>query len=170
MDDESYCEQIRILIDRFLLFTHAFKSLCTFWESLKEDIKTTTIFFSRQKQINLSRRRVLLTNSLIAAKSRLSSGDLSAKSEIIDLKISLRVLITSESEGTKIRSHAKWLKEDESPTSFYFKSATQKFEKHFVHSVFTSDGIEVSSLPEVMRADENFYSTLFAEEPVDLTV
>lgn len=31
-------------------------------------------------------------------------------------------------------------------------------------------GTEVSSLPQVIRAHKDFYSTLVAEEPVDLTV
>lgn len=74
------------------------ESVCTFWESLKEDIKASTISFSRQRRIDLSRQRVLLTNRLISAKSRLTSGDLSAKSEIVDLEVSLRALISSESE------------------------------------------------------------------------
>ena len=170
LDDETYCEQIRALIGRFLLFKHTFKSICAFWESLKEDIKASTISFSRQRRIDLSRQRVLLTNRLISAKSRLTSGDLSAKSEIVDLEVSLRALISLESESAKIRSHVKWLEDGEAPTRFFFKSATQKFEKSFVQLIFTSDGTAVLSLPEVIRAHEDFYSSLFAEEPVDLAV
>lgn len=170
LDDETYCEQIRALIGRFLLFKHTFKSICAFWESLKEDIKASTISFSRQRRIDLSRQRVLLTNRLISAKSRLTSGDLSAKSEIVDLEISLRALISLESESAKIRSHVKWLEDGEAPTRFFFKSATQKFAKSFVQSIFTSDGTAVLSLPEEIRAHEDFYSSLFAEEPVDLAV
>lgn len=112
----------------------------------------------------------MLTNRLISAKSRLTSGDLSAKSEIVDLEVSLRALISLESESTKIRSHVKWLEDGEAPTRFFFKSATQKFEKSFVQSIFTSDGTAVLSLPEVIRAHDDFYSSLFAEEPVDLAV
>ena len=112
----------------------------------------------------------MLTNRLISAKSRLTSGDLSAKSEIVDLEVSLRALISLESESAKIRSCVKWLEEGEAPTRFFFKSATQKFQKSFVQSIFILDGTEVSSLPEVIRAHEDFYSSLFAEEPVDLAV
>ena len=98
LDDETYCDEICTLIDRFLLFKHTFDSVCTFWESLKDDIKSSTISFSCRKRIDLSRQRVLLTNRLISAKNRLTSGDLSAKSEIVDLEVSLRALISSESE------------------------------------------------------------------------
>ena len=121
LDDETYCEQIRALIGRFLLFKHTFKSICAFWESLKEDITASTISLSRQRRIDLSRQRVLLTNSLISAKSRLTSGDLSAKSEIVDLEVSLRALISLESESAKIRSHVKWLEDSEASTRFFFK-------------------------------------------------
>lgn len=93
----------------------------------KEDIKTTKISFLCQKRTDLPQQRVLLTNSLITANSRRSSGDLSAKSEIVDLEVSITALIASESEGAKIRSRAKWLGEGEVPTIFFFRSATQKF-------------------------------------------
>ena len=34
--------------------------------------------------------------------------------------------------------------------------------------VLNSDGVELSTLPEIMKAYEDFYSSLFAEESVDL--
>ena len=64
----------------------------------------------------------------------------------------------------------RWLEEGETPSRFFLKSATQRFEKSFVSSIFSSEGVEVSTLPEIMRAHEDFYSALFAQEPVDLDV
>ena len=68
----------------------------------------------------------------------------------------------------KIRSRAKWLEEGEAPTKFFLKLASQRFERSFVSSVLNSDGVEVSTLPEIMKVREDFYSSLFAEESVDL--
>ena len=96
------------------------------------------------------------------------SGDSSVKPEIADLEGSLKVSMTEEYVGAKIRSRAKWLEEGEAPTRFFLKLASQRFEKSFVSSVLNSDGVEVSSLPEIMNAHEHFYSSLFAEESVDL--
>ena len=148
LEDESYCEKIRALIDCFLLFEHAFSSSGSFWESLKTDIKVESIAFSKQKRRDLSDRRVSLTNRLIPLKHRLVSGDPSVKSEIADFEGSLKVLMTDEYMGAKIRSQAKWLEEGEAPTKFFLKLASQKFEKSFVFSVLNSDGVEVSTLPE----------------------
>ena len=168
LEDESYCEKIRSLIDRFLLFKHAFSSSDSFWESLKNDIKVESIAFSKQKRRDLSDERVSLTNRLIALKHRLVSGDSSVKLEIANLEGSLKVLMTEEYVGAKIRSRAKWLEEGEAPTRFFLKLASQRFEKSFVSSVLNSDGVEVSTLPEIMKVHEDFYSSLFAEESVDL--
>ena len=168
LEDESFCEKIRSLIDRFLLFKHAFSSSGSFWESLKNDVKVESIAFSKQKRRDLSDKTVSLTNRLIALKHRLVSGDPSVKSEIADLEGSLKVLMTEEYVGAKIRSRAKWLEEGEAPTRFFLKLASQRFEKSFVSSVLNSDGVEVSTLPEIMKVHEDFYSSLFAEESVDL--
>ena len=51
-----------------------------------------------------------------------------------------------------------------------FLNSRFNLQKSFVHSVFSAHGTEVSSLPKVIRAHKHFYSTLVAEEPVDLTV
>ena len=42
------------------------------------------------------------------------------------------------------------------------------FESEAHKRVLNSDGVEVSTLPEIMKAHEDFYSSLFAEESVDL--
>ena len=167
LEDESYCDRIRALIDRFLIFKHVFSSVSSFWESLKTDIKAESIAFSKQRRRDLSDRRVSVTNRLITLKHRLVSGDPSVQSEIADLEGSLKVLMTEEFEGAKIRSRAKWLEEGEAPTKFFLKLASEKYEKSFVSAVLNSDGAEVTALPEIMKAHEDFYSSLFAAESVD---
>lgn len=62
---------------------------------------------------------------MIALKHRLASGDPSVKSEIPDLESSLKVLMTEEYVGAKIRSRAKWLEEGETPTKFFLKLASK---------------------------------------------
>lgn len=42
------------------------------------------------------------------------------------------------------------------------------FESEAHKRVLNSDGVELSTLPEIMKAHEDFYSSLFAEESVDL--
>lgn len=99
LEDQSYCKRIHSLIDSFLPFEHAFASSSTFWESLKWDIKSASIAFSRQKQRDLSRQRVSITNRLVVLKNRLVPGDLSVRLQIFYLEGSLKTLMTEENEN-----------------------------------------------------------------------
>ena len=47
LNDVLFRTEIVQLIEQSLLFRHAFKSLCDFWESLKSDIKSLSISYSR---------------------------------------------------------------------------------------------------------------------------
>ena len=117
------------------------------WELLKNDFKSTSIFFARDRRKEFSRDKVLLTNRLIVLKRRLASGISAVSSEILELEASLKSIFDSELEGSKIRSRAKWLEEGEAPTRFFFNLENQRHEKSLIASVLTPEGDEVSSLP-----------------------
>ena len=170
LDDKDFCLVISETIDSYLLFRHAFPSFKEFWESLKRDIKSAAISFSRDRRTALSREKVLLTNRLIVLKQWLAAGSLSDAHEIASLEAALKAIFDSELEGAKIRSRAKWLEEGEAPTRYFFTLESQWHERTLVPSVFAADGTEVSSLPLIMQVHEQFYSDLFSEEEIDLSV
>jgi len=91
------------------------------------------------------------------------------KTEIRELESSLKQLFEQQLEGAKIRSRVKWLEEGETPSSFFLRLENERHAKTFVSSVFNSSGIEVSSLPEMIEAHENFYSNLFSCQNIDLS-
>ena len=51
-------------------------------------------------------------------KQRLASGDNSVKVEIASLELDLKLLISVELEGSKIRSRSRWFERGEKPTRF----------------------------------------------------
>ena len=83
LNDVLFRTEIVQLIEQSLLFRHAFKSLCDFWESLKSDIKSLSISYSRRKSRIRCREKVPLTNQLILLKRQLASGSDSVKAEIL---------------------------------------------------------------------------------------
>lgn len=76
------------------------------------------------------------TNRLIALKHRLVSGDSSVKSEIAELEGSLKVLMTEEYVGAKIRSREKWLEEGKVPPPSFFSNKHVKSLKRVLSHVF----------------------------------
>ena len=107
------------LIEQSLLFRHAFKSVCDFWESFTSDMKSFPISYSRRKSRIRCREKVLLTNQLILPKRQLASGSDSVKTEILDLETAFSSLFTLELEALKIRSRVRWLEEGETPSRFF---------------------------------------------------
>ena len=167
LNDVLFRTEIVQLIEQSLLFRHAFKSLCDFWESLKSDIKSLSISYSRRKSRIRCREKVPIRNQLILLKRQLASGSDSVKAEILDLETALPSSFTLELEGLKIRSRVKWLEEGETPSRFLLNMGNQRREKSYVLSILISHDVEVYSLEELLTVHEQFYTLLYSEEPVD---
>lgn len=168
LDDRVYCGLVSDLIDQHLNFRHVFISVKDFWESLKDVIRNRTIIYSRAKRRELSRDRVRITNRLIKLKSRLVSGDVSVKPEILELESALNAIFNQELEGIKIRSRAEWLEEGEKPSRYFFKLGRERFDQNCVFSIYDSSGTEVSDRAGLINAHEVFYANLFSREEIDL--
>ena len=87
VNDEFFRSEIVQLIEQSLLFRCAFKSVRHFWESLKSDMKSLSISYSRRKSRIRCREKVLLTKQLILLKQQLASGSNSVEAEILDLHL-----------------------------------------------------------------------------------
>ena len=167
IDDDCFCSSMRSIIQQHIRFKHAFPSVKDFWESLKQVIKSETIKFSRQKRKALLRDQVMITKRLSILKNLLVSGISSVQAEIRDLEASLNALFTTELNGVKIRSRAKWIEEGELPTRYFFRLQQQRFVKSRVESIYNSDEVEVFSHDEIMKAHVDFYANLFSRDEVN---
>ena len=117
--------------------------------------------FSKEKLIRASHSRVVLTNTirLIPLKQRLALGDNSVKAEIASLELELKLLVSAELEGSKIRSRSRWLERGEKPTRFFFQLERERFSRSSVASILNSDDVEVFTRPEIEQT--HVYSRLF---------
>ena len=169
LEDKNFCELIRNLIQSHISYFAAFASPQDWWEFLKISIKEESISFSRKKRRQLCRDRVFWTNKLISLRQRLVGGDSSAVDSILDVESRLKSIYIRETEGILIRSRAEWLEEGELPTRYFFRLQSSRAQKCFMASIYDSSGVEVFSREEIERAHFDFYSSLFSEEPVDLS-
>ena len=167
LNDVLFRSEIVQLIEQSLLFRRAFKSVCDFWESLKSDIKSLCISYSRRKSRIRCREKVFLTNQLILLKRQLATKSDSVKAEILDLETALSSLFTLKLEELKIRSRVRWLEEGETPSRFFLNMGNQRREKSYVSSILNSHDVEVYSLEELLTVHEQFYTLLYSEEPID---
>ena len=115
----------------------------------KNSLKAQIVAFSKEKRIRACHSRVVLTNRVIPLKQRLASRDNSVKAEIASLKLELKLLVSAELEGSKIRSRSRWLERGEKPTRFFFQLERERSSRSSVSSVLNSDDVEVSTRREI---------------------
>ena len=97
---------------------------------MKLNIRKFCISFSSRKRARMNREWNRLTKCLIQAKSDLAFGDNSASTRIQDLDSALYSLISHEMEGAKVQSCAKWVKEGETATHYFFRLEKKRAEKN----------------------------------------
>ena len=123
--------------------------------------------FPKEKRIRASHFRVVLTNRVFPLKQRLASGDNSVKAEIASLKLELKLLVSAELEGSKIRSRSRWLERGEKPTRFFFQLERERSSRSSVSSILNSDDVELFTRREIEQARVSFYFRLFSEDFID---
>ena len=97
----------------------------------------------------------------------MASGDNSVRAEIASLELELKLLVSAELEGSKIRSRSRWFERGEKPTRFFFQLERERSSRSSVSSILNSDDVEVFTRPEIEQAHVSFYSRLFSEDFID---
>ena len=145
-----------------------FESLGAWWDHLKSGIRNLCINFCSQKRKLVNRKRNRLTRRLISAKRSFANGASSAVSEIRDLESALATLVSREAEGAMIRSPAKWFKEGEKPTSYFFHLEKKRAEKNSFDCLLDAAGLEKTAQDDIESILVEFYNNLFSKDVLDL--
>ena len=167
LSDDDFCSFISDRIVDLVNCQSSFSSIKLWWDFFKESIKQECITFSRDKRRRTSHQRVLITNQLIQLKRDLVRGENVSIPLINSLEADLTALNQRALEGVKVRSRARWLEEGERPSRYFFRLEKERIEKNFVRSIYDHNGSEVFSREDVEHAHVQFYTNLFATEPID---
>ena len=165
--DSGFNDLISSRISELAEAIDSFADVSKWWDSCKNCLKAEIVAYSKEKRIRASHSGVVLTNRLIPLKQRLAWGDNSVKAEIASLELELKLLVSAELEGSKIRSRSRWFEMGEKPTRFFFQLERERSSRSSVSSILNSDDVEVFTRPEIEQAHVSFYSRLFSENFID---
>ena len=110
--DSGFNDLISSRISELAEAIDSFADARKWWGFYKNSLKAEIVAFSKEKRIRASHSRVVLTNRLIPLNQRLASGDNSVKAEIASLELELKLLVSVELEGSKIRSRSRWFERE----------------------------------------------------------
>ena len=105
LEDELFCNFLSERISDLILCKPFYNNLASWWDFLKESVKSEITFFAKEKSKRRHRERVFLTNRLIVLKRRLTNdGETFLASEITLIEAQLSAINAKNLEGAKIRS------------------------------------------------------------------
>ena len=159
LKDELFCLQIAELISAHVDFMEAFRSICKWWNFLKESIRETALIFAREKSRKQNRDRVCITNSLIYAQHAFLARNVQAKQTIDSLESELEAILLEQHRSVHMRSRAQWLEEGERLSKYFFQLESHRAQQNAVKSVINSTGVEVTSKDDIEQTHD-FYSQL----------
>ena len=121
LTNKAYNHEMTAILSLYIKEKEKFETLAKWWENLKTVIKKVTIKHSVRLRKNERKKE----KDLIETLQNLERQQNPNKEAIEDIKGKIKKITEQREKGTQIRSKARWIKEGEKPTRFFYN-----LEKH----------------------------------------
>ena len=135
------------------------------WENCKTRFKRLIVLHScRLAQIYRSNLNALEAELRdLQLKSLHSPGSNAEQIKII--KSNIADMLQEKFDGSKIRSRAKYLDTEETPSTYFLRREKQNAAKSTINEL-SIDGNKIDNPADILQAGRNFYCDLYSAEPV----
>ena len=140
----------------------SFRSLQSWWDHGKEELRGLTVCFCCAKSQNLSSSRFLLTNLSNHLKWKIDQGFDSLLSILENVSAKIAELVLHEAEGAKVRSRIKWAEEGEASTSYFLRLEKKNGSDGWISAMKNADGSLATDISSICDSWVAFYSSLFS--------
>jgi len=139
------------------------------WENTKEKIKNIIILHSKKRARESRAREIFLERQLLEYQRCTMFLPGAFKEEIDYLKAELHSLITSRLEGVMIRSRATFIKNIDSPSSFFIRKERQHRSRKQIKTLMV-DGVLITEREQLISTCKLFYQQLLTAKDIDLNL
>jgi exonuclease III len=165
----------KVLDDKYLQ-----QDMATLWETLN---RTSSINTEWWENCKLESKRLIVTHSIrLAKEKRLALKDLENQlrklnkmencnhgmysDEILAIKREITLLLDEQFEGSKVRSKAKLLDNQEKPSRYFTKKEKDDANNRFMKTLKTENG-EINNLEDIKSEVFDYYSKLYSKEEIN---
>ena len=135
------------------------------WENCKICFKRLLILHGCRLAQNYRSSLSALETELRELQLKSLRDTASTREQIKIVKDNISDLLQKKFEGAKIRSRAKYLDTEETPSSFFLRVEKQNAAKSTI-SELSIDGKTVRETADILQACRSFYADLYSAEPV----
>jgi len=165
LNKPGFLEDFSVLWDELILQANS-NFTTEWWDMAKTAFKTFIIEKSKlhaqqfRHQLNRLEEKLNMLNDF----NLLESGNFENEIEIV--KAEIDNLLQEKVTGSIIRSKARVLDNNEKPTKFFLRKEQVRAKAKSIDKLETQDGV-ISEPEAILNECRNFYSELYAEQPVD---
>ena len=166
LDDTDFVADLQDLCDNCM---QAETKDAEWWESCKVQFKRLIILHSCRLSQNYRTRLQAFEAELrvLQAQNLRNPGSNAEEIKIIKSKIS--DLLSEKLDGAKVRSRAKYLDTEETPSSYFLRREKQNAAKSTISELSIS-ARKITETAEILHECRNYYAELYASESVDSNV
>ncbi|KAK3728108.1 hypothetical protein QZH41_014265, partial [Actinostola sp. cb2023] len=168
LDDPEYTRRIEQVLDQGIQRKTHSPSLQEWWEDLKQNIRTTTQTYDKQKRKRDKENQDRVTKNIIKLKRTLDPQNRERVQQLTDLETTLRELKVQKMEGAKIRSRVQWIEQGEKPTKFFYNLEKQRAKTNTIDSVRDDNDEEVTDSNAIKTVVTDFYTNLYKKDLIDM--
>ena len=135
------------------------------WDYIKEQIKLFCIDYSKSR----NRNKFGELKKLKKEFNNLDLGSVSNLHILNGIKLKCKDIESNMLKGTIIRSKAKIIEENESPSNYFFQKEASKGKKKIIKSI-SHNNHTYNTSQDILTCFRSFYETLYSDEPVDTSL
>ena len=138
------------------------------WEMIKMERRAATILFSKRKaKENRDEERKLL-EKFNRLQEQIRSFNEAKKAEIDRVKSKLAKVVAKRTQGTIVRSRARWYEFGEKNNKYFLNLEKRNHRKKHITALKNEDGSILRNAKQILAEEENFFKNIYKSKNISL--
>ena len=136
-----------------------------FWEMIKMEIRAFTIKYSKRKAKKKRDEEKALQTKLIDIQNKLQVNyNESDKTEMDKLKAKLSRIEAIKTEGTIVRSRARWYEHGEKNSKYFYSLEKTNYRRKHVSSIINHEDKRITDPKQILQEMELFFKEIYTSK------
>ena len=162
LTDTTYVQLLNSKLPEFAEKHQQVEDKGLFWEMVKMEIRAFTINYSKRKAKRVRDEEAALQMDLINIQNRLQATYSECdKVEMDRLKSKLAKITDAKTQGSIVRSRARWYEHGEKNSKYFFNLEKSNQRKKHVTSLINNENFKITDPKEILKEEELFFSQIY---------
>ena len=165
LSDVNYVNLITFSIPEFVNKHREVNDKGLFWEMIKMEIRAFTIKYSKQKAKKMHDEEAALQTELINIQNKLQANyNESYEREMDRLKTKLSRIEAIKTQGTIVRSKARWYEYGEKNSKYFYSLEKTNYRRKHVTSITNHEDKRITDPKQILQEEELYFKEIYTSK------